>query len=732
MNKHEIKSAYNKVRLSDEFKASAKEKLIDMAKGNISSQEDISEMPSERGIEIKPQPVKRKPWSVVFGVSATAAAIALIALGGKWLLDNNAVLLSTLSSAFSSEPVSDIQITESTPYKDEPVVSSEEIADDDPYEEEIADDDPYEQTNKPVQEITYKRLEYQKKANGVDIWFQWIGEEAADSVVTDLSNYKPLSDVYNSTDYAIYDAVDFTSMSGIGLVGAASPTAEYNGAHVLEDYRLDAENSYVSNEKDSFILRYTNVSGGEIYLNIYDYYSNYTTKYVESPEHTVFFNSGTEPCSVICSEKNMKNHNIFNIRGNECFLGGVEKDGIKYYEGGTGCRNDSLKFVHVSAKGMSEEEFSDLMIVITQGSYNCVLSGVELKHSTHEVKTDFGTLVINDCEPYAVANAGNLSDVYNIKLIDEATGIYYREDVTEFVDGNRYFINPILSFEPDPKQLQLEYQANYAEFRAEGNYELFLEGLPLNGEIYDEAFKEAQKYFDNGVYYSDRLDYFADKTPIFRKFTLYFFEEGIPDNGSKYVTISATRGEFSQNNVANMLLQKSFEFCQNVATIDADDPENANFVYAVQYLGLDKSFYGGFYHNEVYYEVETTGLSASEFADVLAGLFFGSRGMDAFEEQKLSESIEIPDIYKKDFFIHNGFVYAPCDSSWDTSSFVVENSKPLFTIRVYVASDLNNLYNRSSSSLPAGTEVFAVKDQKNVLAVKYNDGYKFYTKLVEG
>lgn len=77
MNKHELRSAYNKIALSDEFKASAKEKLLTCFDESTAG-ENEQELHIAKAVKLTPQP--KKSWKAVAGACAAAAVVGL----GVW------------------------------------------------------------------------------------------------------------------------------------------------------------------------------------------------------------------------------------------------------------------------------------------------------------------------------------------------------------------------------------------------------------------------------------------------------------------------------------------------------------------------------------------------------------------------------------------------------------------------------------------------------------------------
>ncbi len=78
MNKHEFKTVYNKIALSDEFRAEAREKLLAVFDDNIVSGADEQELHTAKEVKLSPQP--KKSWKIAVGACAAAAAVGL----GVW------------------------------------------------------------------------------------------------------------------------------------------------------------------------------------------------------------------------------------------------------------------------------------------------------------------------------------------------------------------------------------------------------------------------------------------------------------------------------------------------------------------------------------------------------------------------------------------------------------------------------------------------------------------------
>lgn len=94
MNKSEFKSAYSKIVLSEEFKAQAREKLLNMAQGSTSetSSDDIPEVQAK---EIVIPAKKRSVGKLIAQIGTAAAAVALLTTGGIYLYKNTDLLTPT-------------------------------------------------------------------------------------------------------------------------------------------------------------------------------------------------------------------------------------------------------------------------------------------------------------------------------------------------------------------------------------------------------------------------------------------------------------------------------------------------------------------------------------------------------------------------------------------------------------------------------------------------------------
>ena len=91
MNKHELRSAYNKIALSDEFKASAKDKLLACFDGSTAG-ENEQETYVAKAVKLTPQP--KKSWKAVAGACAAAAVVGLGVWGAASLMGDTPSITS--------------------------------------------------------------------------------------------------------------------------------------------------------------------------------------------------------------------------------------------------------------------------------------------------------------------------------------------------------------------------------------------------------------------------------------------------------------------------------------------------------------------------------------------------------------------------------------------------------------------------------------------------------------
>lgn len=118
MNKHEIKSAYNKIALSDEFRAEAKEKLLSCFDEDNTAAEEAQEIHTAKSIKLTSQP--KKPWKAVAGVCTAAAVVGLgvwgvsAVIGRDMPVDDPSDVVSQSDSTSSSVTIIEPDIQDSS------------------------------------------------------------------------------------------------------------------------------------------------------------------------------------------------------------------------------------------------------------------------------------------------------------------------------------------------------------------------------------------------------------------------------------------------------------------------------------------------------------------------------------------------------------------------------------------------------------------------------------------
>ncbi len=112
MNKYEFKSAYNKITLSDSFKADAKARLMEMMDGNgaVSLSDGVEEQHTAGSIRLTEK--SGKPWKMIAGIGSAAAVVGLGIWGGIVLTQDSPIIDPADSSEISqpdesSDPVID-------------------------------------------------------------------------------------------------------------------------------------------------------------------------------------------------------------------------------------------------------------------------------------------------------------------------------------------------------------------------------------------------------------------------------------------------------------------------------------------------------------------------------------------------------------------------------------------------------------------------------------------------
>ncbi len=112
MNKQEFKSAYDKITLSDEFKAAARAKLTEQfgkAEEKYPTDNIIEEHPAA---VMTLSPKRRNPWKSIVGIGSAAAVIGLGIWGGSVWLDRTQNPLDGQPTAEVTESVETAELTE--------------------------------------------------------------------------------------------------------------------------------------------------------------------------------------------------------------------------------------------------------------------------------------------------------------------------------------------------------------------------------------------------------------------------------------------------------------------------------------------------------------------------------------------------------------------------------------------------------------------------------------------
>ncbi len=110
MNKQEFKSAYNKIALSEEFKAGAKAKLLEQYASEARTDDSVTEERAAAAITFTHEEKRRSPWRAVLGIGSAAAVVGLGLWGGSVLLNRQELPLDGLDT------VEAVQTAESTEY----------------------------------------------------------------------------------------------------------------------------------------------------------------------------------------------------------------------------------------------------------------------------------------------------------------------------------------------------------------------------------------------------------------------------------------------------------------------------------------------------------------------------------------------------------------------------------------------------------------------------------------
>ncbi len=115
MNKQEFKSAYNKITLSEEFKAGAKAKLAEQFAA-AAQQDDVSEERASASISFTKKEKSRSPWKAIVGTASAAAVVGLGIWGGSALLNRDDHPLDgqdTVEAVQTSEVTESMEVVQS-------------------------------------------------------------------------------------------------------------------------------------------------------------------------------------------------------------------------------------------------------------------------------------------------------------------------------------------------------------------------------------------------------------------------------------------------------------------------------------------------------------------------------------------------------------------------------------------------------------------------------------------
>lgn len=619
MNKYDFKSAYNKIVLSDDFKRKALEKLT----ANTSFFEAVSdnsvEEYAQHAVEIKLDGPKHTRIKAAVGIVSAAAVVALCVVGGRYLLHGH--YFDKLLPAYADE--TEEQSDGGTDFLEETHEVSEEIE-----EENFSID-----------------------ADGNYVIDKHFGSAYVVAQQIQAYSAPEYSEEYNRFDTALeaaVSAIDFSGLHGITLIGNVSNGTEYEyptypdlsidlnsvvrfNSKVMGDYTIDAENS-IYNE-DGISLRYIG-DNGEFYINLSAFGgSGSLERYVTDNDGNIYTAEGQGMLSVVMSEEDCNSHNFINSESGyrAMFIAGKRVEGVNYFYAyrKTGDSSDDLS-ISISAKGCTMQEFLDIIAALVQNNttfstYNGYTDIGE--YEVTAVETEQGTVVINQ-GAYLGTGAGVSYDVMsNVNDYSE----YTIEDALEFT-GTESFIDPPLPFDAVTKTL--EYDANYAEFHDGYNIMLFYEGKPLEGESeYDEDFIEAQNYlYGHYCYFSDKISYFDDKTPIVRKYSVSY----CGDNG-EVVDITALKGDFGIRYMGHGFLclpAEASDLCGDyyIERITEYGESYLSRVYVSKVPMIEQmnsetymhyEYYAGFYKDGIYYTITTKNVEIDALAKIIAELYTG-------------------------------------------------------------------------------------------------------------
>lgn len=508
-----------------------------------------------------------------------------------------------------------------------------------------------------IPEITYDDLAT-IDVNGNFIWSGHTGSakitlqalQATPAPERDESQFKTFDDPVA----AATEAINRSKYHGLVLVGhVTDDKAEYVypledtygvdmgktawfDPRVVPDYNLDAATSIYNDDLVS--LHYTDGSDGEIYINITAREADGRPKrYVTDDNGNIYTGFATDKLpTYVLSEKDDGDHNFINSYGAYSFMyiGGKQVDGVNYFYAYRKSGDMPEDFeLNISARGCTLDDFMDIIAAVVQyrawgfGDFNGfrLTDGDLPEFDPTSVETEHGTLVLNQGK-YLGTGAGVNYDVNSSIPMDGADNFYTEEDMTEFTGNSALFDLP-LGFEPT--ETNVNYSANYAEFRDGYNIQLFHEGRPLIGESEsDEDFIEAHEYFGY-CYSNDKLRYFEDKTPIVQVYNADFSDE----NSS--VSIQAYKGDFGERYMGfgfRFLPAEPSNLCvdyrEDYVYSQGNGESSLSQIFAAEYSDewdetLHNHYYGGFCKNGVYYVVTVNNVDEQTFADILAALYQG-------------------------------------------------------------------------------------------------------------
>ena len=418
---------------------------------------------------------------------------------------------------------------------------------------------------------------------------------------------------------AVERTVARTGFDGVTYLGAVDGIDEMN-TRAAKGLSLDGATSVLPDDGSFISLHYMG-AGKELYVNFADEAHLYDARRVaDSDGRSWLIEGGDSGACVIPSKRQADGLDFVSGEDptNYTWLGGKVVDGTAYYEGFRRTSGDPSQalFVMVSAKGFTPREFADIMTVLIQAQ---PLDSNSIYPVSETADTAHGTLVINGGDYYGTGG-GYMSDV--LASDDDSMIMYTADDVKELCGVDAGGIT--MPFEVAGRSLK--YYANYAEFHDGSNYQLFRTGKPLEGETDDETFREAQQYFSGGMYSCDKTAYFADKTATMKWYYLGFTDGENYVTSQKKVSIEVHEGDFSERYLGacfeELTPRASDDFCADYFDTNREAFEAGRLSRV--YVSCDrqtKIMYGGFIKNGIHFTVQAEGLTAQEYADILAQLY---------------------------------------------------------------------------------------------------------------